>query len=48
MSEVLWEYRCPCGALLMRAAIRDGVVEIKCRKCDLINRIDRSLVPALR
>mgnify|MGYP006921739238 CR=1 FL=1 len=29
----LEEYRCPCGKLLCKCALRDGVIEIKCKAC---------------
>ncbi|KKL16864.1 hypothetical protein LCGC14_2491300 [marine sediment metagenome] len=40
---MLAEYRCRyCNALLLKAELRDGVIEIKCRhvSCGMMNRFD--------
>jgi len=35
----MYELRCKkCKALLMKAEIVEGEIEIKCRKCGLVNR----------
>jgi phage FluMu protein Com len=37
---ILREHRCEkCNKLLLKAAITDGVVEIKCRNCKTMNLI---------
>ena len=33
------EYRCPCGKLLLKGIFFDGILEIKCKKCGIINKI---------
>lgn len=46
------EYHCRyCNALLLKADLRDGVIEIKCRhsSCGMINlfKVDRQAVAAV-
>ena len=45
---ILWDYRClACDTLLFRAALRDALVEIKCRKCHRVQVVDKSAVPVV-
>lgn len=38
---LLNEYRCHCGKLLFKGIFFDGTLEIKCKKCGTISRVDR-------
>jgi phage FluMu protein Com len=40
MKEVLHDYRCECGKLLLRGLILTGGVEVKCRVCKKMQTID--------
>lgn len=35
------EYRCHCGKLLFKGIFFDGTLEIKCKKCGTISKVDR-------
>jgi len=38
----MFEYRCKkCKTLLMKESVRDGLVEIKCPRCNTFNTIER-------
>jgi phage FluMu protein Com len=39
MKEILLDYRCTCGKLLMRGLILSGTVELKCRFCKEVTTI---------
>ncbi len=39
---LLNEQRCKCGKLLLKGIFFDGVLEIKCKKCGVINKIGTS------
>ncbi|MDD4412631.1 MAG: PAS domain S-box protein [Patescibacteria group bacterium] len=38
---ILNEYRCNCGKLLFKGIFFDGTLEIKCKKCGTISKINR-------
>ena len=38
--EELSEYRCTCGKLLFKGALLFSTVEIKCKRCAVVRRID--------
>lgn len=35
-----FDHKCKCGKLLLRGALFNGLIEIKCKKCGFINKID--------
>jgi PAS domain S-box-containing protein len=39
-SLYLPEYRCSCGKLLYRGVILNGIVEIKCKRCNHLAKVD--------
>lgn len=46
MTQRIWEvadFRCVCGKLLMKQAITDGVVELKCPRCNRIVRFSSGI-----
>jgi len=40
------DHRCVCGKLLFKGFIRDGEVEIKCKRCGAMNLIQGELQAA--
>lgn len=42
---LLDEHRCKCGKLLFKGMLFDGSIEIKCKRCDRLNKIDSIKLP---
>ncbi len=40
----LFDHKCKCGKLLLRGAIFNGLIEIKCKKCGFVNKIDHNKI----
>ena len=38
-TDLYTDHRCSCGKLLCRGFIRDGEIEIKCKRCGRLNLI---------